>query len=171
MAVWGRRALGRYVPAKTTDEVVAERIYESRYETAVDIPDAIELPLLTAFRGIGDQVSGTETTYISVKGRNVVVQWKSRTASPEIVSAEIKEIYDEVVASHSPLLLEAVVIGFASLAVGFAVYMVLTALYQIVSFIGAETTGMIVQMIFMMMIMVMLTSFIRSITERVRRRE
>jgi len=170
IAVWGMRAIGRYVPAKITDEVVAGRIYESQFQTTVDIPDFLELPLLTALRSIRDAITGTETTYIKCEGTQVIVQWKSRTASPEVVSAEIKETIERLGAGGSPLLLEAVVVAFVAIAVGVAVYMVLTALYQIVSFLGAETTSMIFQMIFFMMVWVFLSALITPFIEMIRRR-
>jgi len=168
---WGTRAIGRYVPAKTTEEVVRGRIYEAQFKTTVDIPDILELPLLTAIQGIKDQISGTETTYIKCERDKVIVQWKSKTASPEIVSAHIKNIVAKLGVHASPLLLEAFVVAFVSIAVGYAIYMVLTALYQVVSFLGAETTSMIVQMMFFVMLWSFISSFIEPIIRRIRRRE
>ena len=82
MAEWGTKYYGITVPVKEEDEVVKGAMYEAKYETPVDIPDAIEAPLITELRKLSDRVTGQETTYMNVKGRSVTVQWRATTASP-----------------------------------------------------------------------------------------
>jgi len=148
MATWGIPAIGRYVKVSPEELVKRRIVYEGRFETRIDIPDEIELPLLTAFRRLSDWVAGTETRYVYVKGRDVRIQW---------------------VVKGSPISISTVVAAILAIGVLFAIYLVLTAVYQIVSIIGTETFGMIFQMMFMMFFMAFFTSILGMI--RPRRRE
>jgi len=132
MATWGVPAIGRYVKVSPEERIKRGVVYESRFRTEIDIPDEIELPLLTAFRKLSDWVAGTETRYIYVKGRDVRIQW---------------------VSEGSPALIETVITAIIAIAVLFAIYLVLTAVYQIVSYFDPQTAGNIFQLMFLMMIM------------------
>jgi len=146
MAVWGRKAIGRYVLVKEEDPVKRGVTYESRFETAIDIPDAIELPLLTALQGLKDRIAGTQTTYIEVKGRKVIMQWK-QTGSPAISVGTV-------------------ITAIIAIAVIYAVYLTLTAVYQILTFLGPEVSGFIMSMLFLMGFFIVMGSFISMIMPR-----
>ena len=146
MASWGTRYIGIRKEISPSDYVTKGSYYEAVYTTPVDIPDDIELTLLTAFRGLSDKVSGQRTNYIYVKGRTVIIQWYAEHASP--------------------LSVETVLTAITIIAVAYAVTMVLSAVYQIVSIVGPEVVGMFLQMMMMFFMMTMITRFTEFLPRR-----
>jgi len=167
-SVWGVRGIGRYVPVKTSDAVIKDRTYEFRFESFESIPEALELPLLTALQEIGERISGIETTYISCKERDVIVQWKCTTETPEVVSAELKEAVTKLSVGSSPLLIEAVLIGFVAIGMELGVYLTTTAVYQITTFVGAQTATLLVQTAVFAFLVGWMLSVLRPVFEKFR---
>jgi len=82
MATWGTRIVGLEIPVKESDELIAGKTYEANFSSPVYVPETLEMPLITELCKLRDKVAGSETTYVYVKGRDVTVQWKQKTASP-----------------------------------------------------------------------------------------
>ena len=82
MIEWGTKIVGLSSPVKSEDELTAGKVYQADFSTPIDIPDALEAPLITELCKLRDKVAGSETTYVYVSGRAVTVQWKQVTASP-----------------------------------------------------------------------------------------
>jgi len=82
VAEWGTKIVGLSIPVKSEDELTAGKVYQADFSTPIDIPDALEAPLITELCKLRDKVAGSETTYVYVSGRAVTVQWKQVTASP-----------------------------------------------------------------------------------------
>lgn len=89
MPEWGTRYYGAVVPIKKDTVLVAGNRYQAEFKTPIDIPDAIEMPIIVQMRKLKDEAEGSETTYIYVKGRKILVQWYQRTASPITAGAVI----------------------------------------------------------------------------------
>jgi len=82
MAVWGTRVVGIDIPVRETDELISGKTFEANFSTPVDIPDALEVPLITELYKLKDKVAGSDTSYVYAEGRTVTVQWKQYSASP-----------------------------------------------------------------------------------------
>jgi len=110
MAEWGQRAYGRKIAISESDEAIHGQLYEARFTTPVDIPDYIEIQLIEAYRYLYDYVSGTETTYICIGGKDVVIQWRD---------------------TGSPLAISTVIMAIVGIAIIFGIYLVLREIYKI----------------------------------------
>ena len=150
MASWGVRYIGIYKEISQSDPIVTGRYYEARFTTPIDIPDDIELALLTAFRGLQDQVSGQRTNYIYVKGRTVIIQW-----------------YAE---HHSPITVGEVISAILLIAAAYAITMMLQSLYQVLSLVSPENLNMILNIVMMFIMMnfatTAITSFVKALPRR-----
>jgi hypothetical protein len=82
MATWGTYYLGFRYPISKEQPLEADKIYEGRFTSPIDIPDNLELPLIRELMKLKLEEPSAETTFIYVKRRTVIVQWYQRTASP-----------------------------------------------------------------------------------------
>ena len=139
VAVWGMRAIGRYVEVSEDAEIEHGATYEMRYTTPIDIPDNLEMPIIQALRSLHDYISGTQTTYIYVGGTTIIIQWK---------------------AVSTPISLSVVAYGIIAILAGLAVTAALTRVYQIVSFLGSDTINLILQTILFVAILNLITSML-----------
>jgi len=86
---WGTKIVGLSSPVKEGDELTAGKVYQADFSTPIDVPDALEAPLITELCKLKDKVVGSETTYVYVSGRTIVVQWEQKSASPVTAGAVI----------------------------------------------------------------------------------
>lgn len=89
MIEWGTKIVGLSSPVKSEDELTAGKVYQADFSTPIDIPDALEASVMTELCKLKDKVAGSETTYVYVSGRTIVVQWKQHSASPVTAGAVI----------------------------------------------------------------------------------
>ena len=150
MAVWGTRYIGIYKEVKQEDPIAVGSYYEARFTAPIDIPDNIELTLITAFRGLSDQISGQRTNYIYVSGRTVIIQW-----------------YAE---HHSPITLGEVVTVILAIAAVYAITLMLQSLYQVLSLLSPENISMILNIVMMFLMLNFMTTMIMRFTEFLPRR-
>lgn len=133
MSDWGTYNYGQKIPISESDEVIHDQLYEARFETTFDIPDSIELPLIQEYRRLYDYLFGVETTYVYVKGKDVIIQWKV-TGSPAAISSILLVMsfvallfvvflnLKEVSKIMEPIPKEATTFIFVLIAIGIATY-------------------------------------------------
>lgn len=86
MAQWGTRYIGVTYHVDKDEPLVAGKVYEEKFHTAIDVPDNLELPLIKEILK-AKLPDGCEPTYVYVKRSSGIFQWYQRTASPVTAGA------------------------------------------------------------------------------------
>jgi len=75
----GERISGVLVPVPADAPFVHGVIYEARLTSELWIPDWLQLQAMQAVMKLTDYLKGTETFYVAIDGKNVIVQFTGRS--------------------------------------------------------------------------------------------